>query len=401
MALLSVDEALARILDGALVTGVERVPLMEAAHRILTEDVRATLTQPPFNASAMDGYAVRAADVATLPARLTLIGEARAGEAFSGSVGAGQCARIFTGAPVPAGADAIVIQENTKADGSIVTVVEGSPDPAHIRPRGGDFAEGQVLLSPGRVLDARAVLLAAAMGHGTLAVRKKPVIAVLATGDELVEPGQKPGPDQIVSSNPYGLAAMIAAAGGEPRLLGIARDTRTALEEKIAAAADADVLVTTGGASVGDHDLVGPVLTSRGMAMDFWKIAMRPGKPMLFGKLGTQRVLGLPGNPVSALICGRVFLMPLIDRLLGRETSPWAPVRARLTEALEKNGPRQHYMRAVTSHDANGVLLVTPQSSQDSSLMSPLAASNALIVRTVDAPALAAGDEADVLPMDF
>ena len=401
MALLSVDEALARILDGALVTGVERVPLMEAAHRILTEDVRATLTQPPFNASAMDGYAVRAADVATLPARLTLIGEARAGEAFSGSVGAGQCARIFTGAPVPAGADAIVIQENTKADGSIVTVVEGSPDPAHIRPRGGDFAEGQVLLSPGRVLDARAVLLAAAMGHGTLAVRKKPVIAVLATGDELVEPGQKPGPDQIVSSNPYGLAAMIAAAGGEPRLLGIARDTRTALEEKIASAADADVLVTTGGASVGDHDLVGPVLTSRGMAMDFWKIAMRPGKPMLFGKLGTQRVLGLPGNPVSALICGRVFLMPLIDRLLGRETSPWAPVRARLTEALEKNGPRQHYMRAVTSQDANGVLLVTPQSSQDSSLMSPLAASNALIVRTVDAPALAAGDEADVLPMDF
>jgi molybdopterin molybdotransferase len=401
MALLSVDEALARILDGAQVTGVERVPLMAAAHRILTEELRATLTQPPFNASAMDGYAVRAADVTTLPATLTLIGEARAGEAFSGSVGAGQCARIFTGAPVPAGADAIVIQENTKADGSSVTVVEGSPDPAHVRPRGGDFAEGQVLLSPGRVLDARAILLAAAMGHGTLAVRKKPIIAVLATGDELVEPGQKPGPDQIVSSNPYGLAAMIAAAGGEPHLLGIARDTHTALEEKIASAADADVLVTTGGASVGDHDLVGPVLKSRGIALDFWKIAMRPGKPMLFGKLGTQRVLGLPGNPVSALICGRVFLMPLIDRLLGRETSSWAPVRARLTEPLEKNGPRQHYMRAVTSQDANGVLLVAPQSSQDSSLMSPLAASNALIVRTVDAPALKAGDEADVLPMDF
>jgi molybdopterin molybdotransferase len=401
MALLSVDEALARILDGAQATGVERVSLTSAAHRMLAVDVRATLTQPPFNASAMDGYAVRAADVAILPAMLTLIGEARAGEAFSGSVSAGQCARIFTGAPVPAGADAIVIQENTRADGSSVTVVEGSPDPAHVRPRGGDFAEGQILLSPGRVLDARAVLLAAAMGHGTLAVRKKPIIAVLATGDELVEPGQKPGPDQIVSSNPYGLAAMIASAGGEPRLLGIARDTRTALEEKIAAAADADVLVTTGGASVGDHDLVGPVLKSRGMALDFWKIAMRPGKPMLFGKLGTQRVLGLPGNPVSALICGRVFLMPLIDRLLGREMSPWAPVRARLTEALEMNGPRQHYMRAVTSHDANGVLLVTPQSSQDSSLMSPLAASNALIVRAVDAAALAAGDEVDVLPMDF
>ncbi len=401
MALLSVDEALARILDGAQATGVERVPLVAAAHRILAEEVRATLTQPPFDASAMDGYAVRAADVATLPATLTLMGEARAGEGFSGTVDAGQCARIFTGAPVPAGADAIVIQENTTADGNLVTVVEGAPDAAHIRPRGGDFAGGQVLLSPGRVLDGRAIMLAAAMGHGTLEVRRKPVIAVLATGDELVEPGQIPGPDQIVSSNPYGLAAMIMAAGAEPRLLGIAGDTRAALEEKIAAAADADVLVTTGGASVGDHDLVGPVLKSRGMAMDFWKIAMRPGKPMLFGKLGAQRVLGLPGNPVSALICGRVFLMPLIDRLLGRQTSPSAPVRARLTGALERNGPRQHYMRAVTSHDANGMLLVTPQSSQDSSLMSPLAASNALIVRAVNAPALAAGDEVDVLPLDF
>lgn len=401
MALLSVDEALARILDGVQPTGVERVPLFHAAHRILAENVRATLTQPPFDASAMDGYAVRAADVAMLPATLTLIGEARAGEGFSGSVRAGQCARIFTGAPVPEGADAIVIQENTKPDGSRVTVVVGTPDPSHIRPRGGDFAEGQILLSPGRVLDARAILLAAAMGHGTLQVRRKPVIAVLATGDELVEPGETPGRDQIVSSNPYGLGAMIASAGGEPRLLGIARDTRAALEEKIAAAADADVLVTTGGASVGDHDLVGPVLKSRGMALDFWKIAMRPGKPMLFGKLGAQRVLGLPGNPVSALICGRVFLIPLIDRLLGRESSGATAIRAQLTEPIEKNGPRQHYMRAVISRDESGGLLVTPQLSQDSSLMSPLAASNALIVRAIDAPALKAGDEVDVLPLDF
>jgi molybdopterin molybdotransferase len=401
MALLSVDEALARILDGAQPARVECVPLAQAAHRILAEEVRATLTQPPFNASAMDGYAVRAADVASLPAALTLIGEARAGEGFSGTVGAGQCARIFTGAPVPNGADAIVIQENTTAEGRRVIVVEGAPDPAHIRPRGGDFAEGDVLLSPGRVLDARAILLAAAMGHGTLAVRRKPVIAVLATGDELVEPGETPGPDQIVSSNPYGLAAMIAAAGAEPRLLGIARDTRAALEEKISAAADADVLVTTGGASVGDHDLVGPVLKARGMALDFWKIAMRPGKPMLFGRLGSQRVLGLPGNPVSALICGRVFLIPLIDKLLGREVSPSAAVRARLTTDLERNGPRQHYMRAVTARDTDRGLVVTPQTSQDSSLMSPLAASNGLIVRAVDAPALKAGDEVDVLPLDF
>jgi molybdopterin molybdotransferase len=232
-------------------------------------------------------------------------------------------------------------------------------------------------------------------------VRRKPVIAVLATGDELVEPGQQPGPDQIISSNPYGLAAMIAAAGAEPRLLGIARDTRAALDEKIAAADGADVLVTTGGASVGDHDLVAPALKARGMALAFWKIAMRPGKPMLFGKLGEQRVLGLPGNPVSALICGRVFLLPLIDRLLGRAVSPASPVRARLTEPLDRNGPRQHFMRAVTTRDETGALLVTPQVSQDSSLMSPLAASNALLVRAVNAPALPAGADVEVLPMDF
>ncbi len=399
--MLSVDEALARILDGAAPTHAVRVPLADAAHRVLAENLPATLTQPPFDASAMDGYAVRGADVATLPVRLSLIGEARAGQSFEGTVGSGQCVRIFTGAPVPSGADAIVIQENTRADGSSVEIVEGTPDPAHIRPRGGDFEDGQVLLQTGRTLDARAILLAAAMGQGTLAVRRKPVIAVLATGDELVEPGQQPGPDQIISSNPYGLAAMIAAAGAEPRLLGIARDTRAALDEKIAAADGADVLVTTGGASVGDHDLVAPALKARGMALAFWKIAMRPGKPMLFGKLGEQRVLGLPGNPVSALICGRVFLLPLIDRLLGRAVSPASPVRARLTEPLDRNGPRQHFMRAVTTRDETGALLVTPQVSQDSSLMSPLAASNALLVRAVNAPALPAGADVEVLPMDF
>jgi molybdopterin molybdotransferase len=399
--MLPVDEALRRILEGVSPTDSERVSLSDAAHRVLAEDVRATLTQPPFDASAMDGYAVRAGDVAVLPATLTLIGEARAGKGFDGEVTQGRCVKIFTGAPVPTGADAIVIQENAKAEGSSVTVVDGQPDPAHLRPRGGDFAEGQLLLPSGRLLDARAILLAAAMGHGALAVRRKPVVAVLATGDELVEPGERPGTDQIVSSNPFGLAAMIAAAGGAPRLLGIARDTPAALDEKLDAAADADVLVTTGGASVGDHDLVGPVLRARGMTPGFWKIAMRPGKPLLFGQLGGQRVLGMPGNPVAALICGRVFLVPLIGRLLGRDASASAPVRARLTVSLEKNGPRQHYMRAVTAKDQSGALVVTPQPFQDSSLMSPLAASNALIVRAVDAPALQAGDDVDVLPMDF
>lgn len=399
--MLSVDEALYRILDGVSPTQAERVALADAAHRILAEDVRATLTQPPFDASAMDGYAIRAGDAGQPPAVLTMIGEARAGQGFSGHVGPGQCVRIFTGAPVPAGADTIVIQENTRAQGSAVTLLDRPAVGANLRPRGGDFAEDQILLSPGRLLDARAILLAAAMGHATLAVRRKPVIAVLATGDELVEPGVRPGPDQIISSNPYGLAAMIMAAGGIPRLIGIARDTRSDLEEKIEAASDADILVTTGGASVGEHDLVGPVLEARGMTLDFWKIAMRPGKPMLFGRLGEQRVLGLPGNPVAALICGRVFLIPLIDRLLGRKISPFALQHAKLTVALEANGPRQHYMRAVMARDAAGVLTVTPQHSQDSSLTRPLAASNVLIVRPADDPARAAGEDVDVLPMDF
>ncbi|OYW53556.1 MAG: molybdopterin molybdenumtransferase MoeA [Hyphomicrobium sp. 32-62-53] len=400
MGLLSVDDALARILDGVEVTDSARVPLAQAARRVLAEKVAATLTQPPFDASAMDGYAVRAADLARVPAVLFLVGEARAGQSFGGSVGAGQCARIFTGAPLPAGADTVVIQENTQSDGGAVTVLTAPDAGANIRPRGGDFAQGEVLLAPGRVLDARAILLAAAMGHGTLAVRRRPVVAILATGDELVEPGQTPGPDQIVSSNPYGLAAMVAAAGGEPRLLGIAGDTRAALQEKIAAAGNADVLVTIGGASVGDHDLVGPVLQARGMALDFWKIAMRPGKPMLFGRMGAQRVLGLPGNPVSAMICARVFLVPLIEKMVGCAKSE-ALQRARLTQPMKANGDRLHYMRAIIERDASGGLTVTPQASQDSSLTSVLAASNALIVAAINAPALPAGAEVEVLPLDF
>ncbi len=229
----------------------------------------------------------------------------------------------------------------------------------------------------------------------------QPIVAILATGDELVPPGTTPGPDQIISSNPIGLAALVRAAGGEPRLLGIARDTRAALAEKIAEARDADILVTIGGASVGDHDLVAPALREAGMSLDFWKIAMRPGKPMLFGRRGAQRVLGLPGNPVSCLITGRVFLVPLIHRLLGLPPEAEPRVRARLTCALEANGPRTHYMRATLSRDADGQVRATPLPNQDSSLISVLAAADALVVRDADAPAARAGDEVDVLRLDF
>jgi molybdopterin molybdotransferase len=399
--MLTVAEALGRILDGATPLETEHAPLLDAHRRTLAQDLTARLTQPPFDASAMDGYAVRAADVATLPATLRVIGEAAAGSSFDGHLQPGQAVRIFTGAPVPAGADAIVIQENTRPAAGTVTVHDGSPDPGHIRPSGGDFRHGQTVLNAGRMLDARALTLAAASGHATLPVRRRPVVAILATGDELVPPGQTPGPNQIVSSNPVGLAAIVRAFGGTPVLLGIAPDHQAKLEGLIAGAPEADILVTTGGASVGDHDLVRPALAHLGMALDFWNIAMRPGKPMLFGRLNSQRVLGLPGNPVSALIGARVFLCPLIGALLGAPPADADEMRAVLSVDTPANGPRQHYMRAVLTMRENAVPVVTPAGNQDSSLLAPMAEANALIVRPPNAPAQPAGSTVQVLRLDY
>lgn len=401
MALLPVVDALALILKDAAVTDTETVGLLEAPGRVLAVPLAATLTQPPFDASAMDGYAVRATDVAHIPARLKVIGEAAAGHGFSGSVGLSEAVRIFTGAPVPPGADAIVIQEDTERDGNMVVIKEAAKAKAHIRARGFDFSEGQPLLAAGTRLTTRHITLAAAMGHARLPVRRRPAVAILATGDELVEPGTRPGPDQIVCSNTYGIATMVQAAGGVPRILPIARDTRTEIERSIAMAAAADILVTIGGASVGDHDLVAPALGARGISLDFWKIAMRPGKPLMFGRDGGQRILGLPGNPVSSLICGRVFLVPLIARLLGLPDASNETMRARVTVPLEANGIRQHYMRALLETSSEGHLMVRPVHSQDSSLLSPLAAAGALIVRPADSPAIAAGTEIEVLRVDF
>ncbi|MCA9602501.1 MAG: molybdopterin molybdotransferase MoeA, partial [Myxococcales bacterium] len=337
------------------------------------------------------------ADVATLPATLKLIGESAAGHAFSGTIGKGETVRIFTGAPVPAGAGAIVIQENVKADGEHITVVEGSPDPEHIRPKGRDFRKGEAALTRGMRLTSRDILLAAAMGHATVPCARRPKVAILATGDELVMPGDKPRPDQIISSNPYGLATMLAAFGAEPVLLGIARDTLADLDEKIATAADADILLTIGGASVGDHDLVIPALKARGVELDFWKIAMRPGKPMIFGHRDSQLVLGLPGNPVSSMICTRVFAVPLIARMLGHTDASAHSGTAPVAHALSANGPRTHYMRARIGGDGR----VTPIENQDSSLIAPLARADCLIVRPAGSPALAEGTQVQVLPLDF
>ncbi len=399
---LSVAEALERVLADVAAIPAETVPIGQAMGRILAEPIVARLTQPPFNASAMDGYAVQSADLSVLPMRLSVVGQSAAGHPFPGRLEAGQAVRIFTGAPVPEGADTVVIQENTDAADGAVIIREGKTDLGlNIRPRGGDFSESDELLKAGRRLGARELTLAAAGGHGELNVRRRPVVAILATGDELVQPGKMPATGQIVCSNPLGVAALAAQAGAETRLLGIAKDTRESLAAHIEAARDADILITIGGASVGDHDLVGPVLEELGMSLAFWKIDMRPGKPLLFGRLGAQRVMGLPGNPVSALICARVFLVPLIREMLGLPRVEAAAVTAQLTEVVEANGPRQHYMRAILGLGEDGSHVVRPTRSQDSSLVRTLSDANALLVRPPNAPALDAGTQVPVLLLDF
>ena len=399
MALLSVAEALARVTQGLEPLELERVKLEQARGRVLAEDIAAHLTQPPFDASAMDGYAVRAADVAVLPATLRLIGEALAGRGFDGEVKQGEAVRIFTGAPVPKGADTVVIQENTETAPGVVTVKDAAPG-RHIRPRGQDFTKGEVLLRAGTRLGPRELMLAAAMNHAELPVRRKPKVAILATGDEVVPPGTALDQDQIVSSVPAGLAALIEAQGGEPMSLGIAQDTTESLVTLARTGSAADILVTVGGASVGERDLVSAALRSEGMELDFWKIAMRPGKPLLYGRLNNQRVLGVPGNPVAALVCGLVFLVPMLHRLLGLRGDARGAQEAVLGQALEANGPREHYMRAASTWRPGGERLVTPLAAQDSALMADFARADCLIVRPPDAPALAAGERVTIIPLD-
>lgn len=398
--MLSADEALARILKGVEPTAAEAVGLIAAEGRVLAAGVAALHTQPPFDSSAMDGYAVRSADVAKVPATLTLVGESQAGKRFTGTLKSGEAVRIFTGAPIPAGADTVVIQENTEPAGTNVTVREAAPAGANLRRAGGDFRKGERLLPMGHYLDAGAIMLAAAAGHGSLSVRARPRVAILATGDELVEPGAELGPDQIVSSNTYGLAALVARAGGAPELLGIAPDSREEIESKIRAAAGSDVLVTIGGASVGDRDLVRPALEACGMVLDFWKVNVRPGKPMLFGRMGETRVLGLPGNPLSCLVTARVFLVPLIYRLLGQSQARTQVSSATLTQDLPANGARQHYMRAKLAAGEGGTLLATALPSQDSAFVAGLGEAEALIVRAPNAPAAPAGSRVDFIPLD-
>jgi molybdopterin molybdotransferase len=402
MALLPAADALARVLEGADALPEEQVQLDHAHGRVLAEDLAAQRTQPPAAVSAMDGYAVRAADVTAASVSLKLIGEVAAGHPFEGEVKVGQTARIFTGGVMPSGADTVVIQELTTRDGDSVTVQKPTEKGRNVRARGIDFAQGEVLLRKGRLLTDRDLMLAAAMNHASLPVHRRPKIAVVGTGDELVRPGAHPGPGEIVYSNGYAIMALARAAGADVADFGICRDRIDDIVRIVRKARDwpADMLVTSGGASVGEHDLVQKALAAEGLALSFWRVAMRPGRPMMHGRLGAMHVLGVPGNPVSAYVCAFLFLVPLIARLNGRKDFVHRPEPARLGRDLPANDERADYLRAVLTPGPDGPV-ATPLPAQDSSLTAPLAKADCLLIREPHAPAAGTGSPCVILKLDL
>lgn len=398
MALLSVADAFERVLAHGAPLPAEEVPLQEAAGRVLAYDLKALRTQPPAAVSAMDGYAVRAADVAQAPVRLKVIGEVTAGRPLAAAIGPGEAARIFTGGVLPPGADTIVVQESTRREDAVVEVQKPASQGRNVRPEGLDFRSGATLLRKGRRLTPRDLQLAAAMNHPLVPVHRRPKLALLATGDELVPPGSEPGPGQIVYSNGFALAALARSEGAEVVDLGIVADK---LEDTIVAigearARGADILVTTGGASVGDYDFVQPAFERQGLALSFWKVAMRPGRPLMHGKLGATAVLGLPGNPVSSYVCAFLFLVPLIRLLCGRSDLK-APIEpAVLGCDLAANDERADYLRATLRAGPDGPV-ATPFPTQDSSMMAPLAAADCLLLREPHAPPAPAGSRCEII----
>ncbi len=400
MALMPVEDALARILHGAIPSKTETVLLKNAYGRVLAKTICAERDQPPFHASAMDGYAVRYEDISQVPALLAIVGVSAAGHAFKGTLKPRQAIRILTGAPLPKGCDTVVIQENTERNDRTLKVLAHTPKGKNIRPQGLDFKRGADLILPGTVLGARDIGLAAAGNTKTVTVRRTPHVVLFTTGDELVLPGEKPRADQIVSSNSYTIEAMVKAWGAHVTNLGIVKDTLKATEAAIRKGLIADILITTGGASVGDHDFVQEALKNCGVKIDFWKIALRPGKPLMFGTKGKTRVIGLPGNPVSALVCSRLFIKPLINALQGIYKTEEYPT-AQLAEDLPVNDNRKDYVRATMKISRDGTRQVSPYSVQDSSMQRTLRNSQCLIIREPFAAASKAGDEVQVLILDF
>ncbi|WP_171240725.1 gephyrin-like molybdotransferase Glp [Ruegeria sp. HKCCA5491] len=390
--MITVEDARALLFDLVEQQPIEMVPLAQAAGRVLAQDIAATRDQPPFAASSMDGYAVKSSEVEP-HAMFKIVGESAAGRRYEGQVGARQAVRIFTGAPVPEGADFVVIQEDTERREDLLTITDNPGAKDNIRPSGVDFKAGTKITSP-RLLRPEDLALMAAMNVAVVPVARKPSFALISTGDELVMPGEVPGPDQIIASNTFGLKALLEKAGADVRILPIARDTISSLEAAFGLAQGADLVVTIGGASVGDYDLVSEASTGLGMERSFYKIRMRPGKPLMAGRLGDKPMVGLPGNPVSAMVCGYLFLAPMVFRMLGIEQAVPSFRNAALTAPLTENGPREHYMRAVL--DETGIRACDDQ---DSSLLSVLAHANALLVRDPNDPARAAGEIVRYLPI--
>jgi molybdopterin molybdotransferase len=400
MALMPVAEALQRVLTDARPLSAESVPLDDALGRVLTEDVVALRTQPPAAVSAMDGYAVRASDVAQAPTTLKVIGEVAAGHPFAGQVGPGQAARIFTGGVMPTGSDTVIIQELASQTGDAVIIQKTTTKGRNVRAQGIDFVQNQVLLHKGHRLSDRDLMLAAAMNHPSVRVHRRPKVAVLGTGDELVAPGGAPKFGEIVYSNGFALTAIVRNEGADVCDLGIARDRIEDIVASIRRAREwgADILVTTGGASVGDHDLVQRALAAEGLTLSFWRVALRPGRPMMHGRLNEMQVLGVPGNPVSSYVCAFLFVVPLIRRLAGRRDIERTPEVALLGSDLPANDERADYLRATLTAGTAGPI-ATPVPSQDSSMMAPLAAADCLLIREPHAPAAKAGSECVILKL--
>lgn len=392
--MLSAKETLEKTLALVAPLGIETVPLDQAAGRVLAMPISAQRNQPPFDASAMDGYAVRA-DEAKLGARLTVAGAIPAGGAYEGKMPPASAIRIFTGAPLPAGADAVLIQEDATRDGGSLTVNEAPVKGAHIRPGGLDFLAGSRITAPRRLTSAE-IALAASMNAPFLEVYRRPVVSLIATGDELVAPGGAPGPNQIISSNNYGLAAMLAASGAMPVIHPIAADNREALTEALENALSSDLIVTLGGASVGDYDLVRDVFGDGGLDLSFYKVAMRPGKPLMAGTVRGVPMVGLPGNPVSSMVLGHLLLRPTMDVMQGLPAAALPRRKARLGDSIPRNGPREHYMRARLEETDEG-LIAFPFPNQDSSLLSVLAAANGLVVHPAGADAMTPGQVIDAI----